>query len=241
MPMTATKVAVSAKTKVAVGVGLLTIAGLAAYGFVTLNSTSTIKTVTPAPAYKPTFIIMKAADAPSDAKVITGTGVIVSKMAVSSDDVITWGKSTISSVAVARSGTAAASAFKNWKLCNQNNTCVTGSVSGSSITFSNVGPLLVKHTNQSSFIRSANAATLGPRVLTIKVDIGSGYKGSLALSIPSTASVSGFKTTEWVPSSSYLQKAGLVGSSDIVYGETSPQVAFTSGAASLSVGSIIIQ
>lgn len=247
--MTAVKTGVSTKTKVVVGVGLLAIAGLAAYGFTlfTSTSTSTSVTITPAPTYKPMFIIATAADAPSNAKTIYGVGVIAGKVAVSSEDAIKWGKLALISMTVRRSGTATASAFKNWKLCSPtSSTCVSGAVSGSDITFSNIGSLLSKNSN-SSLIKAASAQDIVEKTLVVKVDIASGYKGTLALSLPSTSSVYGLKTTEWVPSSGYLQKAGIigpseiVGPSDIVYGETSPQVGFSGGASSLIIGSVYIQ
>lgn len=242
MPITATETRVSTKTKVTVGVGLLAIAGLAAYGFAVLNSTSTTKSITPAPEYKPTFIMMKAADAPNDAKVSAGSGVFVAKLAMTSKDVVKWGKPTLFSMTILQSGTASSSTFKNWRLCNLNNTCVTGTVSGNAITFSKLNSLLAKRGDK-GFIKTAEAVTIVENsfILTVKVDILSGNKGTLSLSIPSTSYISGFKTTEWVPSSSYLQKAGIVDFSEKVYGETSPQISFDSGSSYLGIGSVVIQ
>lgn len=232
--MTATKTKVSTRTKVLIGVGFLALFGLAAYGFGLLPVSQT--TYNPPLSIKPAMVVMKTADAPSGGKTYAGKSIIVGKMAMTSVDIQKFGSAMLVSMTVRASGSASATAFKNWKLCNQFGTCVPGAFSGSDIIFSNVGPVITP-SKQTSLIPAAHAQGLAEITLTVTADVGSGYRGTLTLSLPSISSVNNLKISSWTPTSVFISKAGLVGPNSIV-GSSDVQISFPSGATSLVIGSI---
>lgn len=241
--MTTTKTKVSTKTKVLIGVGFLALLGLASYGFGLLPVSQT--TYNPPLAVKPGMVLMKTADAPSGGKVAAGKSVLIGKMVMTSADIQKFGSATLVSMTVRAAGSASAIAFKNWKICNQFGTCVPGTVSSNDIIFSNVGPVITP-SKQTSLIPVAHAQGLAELTLTVVADIGSGYRGTLTLSLPSVSSVNNLQISNWTPTSTFISKAGLVGPNSIV-GPSQVQMSFLVGPnsivgpnESLEIGSIII-
>lgn len=232
--MTATKTKVSTKTKVLIGVGFLALLGLASYGFGLLPVSQT--TYNPPLAVKPGMVIMKTADAPNGGKVAAGKSVVIGKVAMTSSDIQKFDSATLVSMTVRAAGSASATAFKNFKLCNQFGTCVPGTTISNDIIFSNVGPVITP-SKQTSLIPVAHAQTAVELTLTVLADIGSGYRGTLTLSLPSVSSVNTLKISNWTPTSAFISKAGLVGPNSIV-GPSETQISFSTGVASLVIGSI---
>lgn len=234
MSMTATKTKVSTKTKVLIGVGFLALFGLAAYGFGLLPVSQT--TYNPPLAVQPGMVMMKTADAPNGGKVAAGKSVVIGKMAMTSSDIQKWGSATLVSMTVRAAGSAFATAFKNFKLCNQFGTCVPGVVSSNDIIFSNVGPVITP-SKQTSLIPVAHAQGLAELTLTVVADIGSGYRGTLTLSLPSVSSVNTLKISNWTPTSAFISKAGVIGPNDIV-GPSQVQISFSSDITSITGGGV---
>lgn len=255
MSITATKTKVSTKTKVLIVVGFLALLGLASYGFGLLPVSQT--TYNPPLAVKPGMVMMKTADAPNGGKVAAGKSVVIGKLAMTSSDIQKWGSATLVSITARVAGSVSATAFKNFKLCNQFGACVPGAVSSNDIIFSNVGPVITL-SKQTSLIPVAHAQGLAELTLTVVADIGSGYRGTLTLSLPSVSSVNTLKISNWTPTSAFLSKAGItnlkgiIGPNDLVgpnsiVGPSEVQMSFLVGpnsivgpSESLEIGSIII-